>query len=277
MVNEENLKEETFEIRDLREKDKFEIDDEFLDKYAKILGIYAVGVYASLCKHADRKKRANLSIKKIAEELNICRNKVIEAIKYLEFWKIIKKERVGLRLTNRYYLLKKTDWKQINESNLKEFSEVYSINFKKFTTRTSRSLRHKLQENINKTNNNLVSNSLVSCNNTSNNSLASDINNININNYPAGKEINKLITYWKEINPSYEKFYKIKAQREAVARMVQKLGKEKYIKLVKSLQISNQKPYFPIITTPLELEKNLARLIACWQREKQRSNKIIEI
>lgn len=117
-----------FEVRDLREKDRFIVDDRFLNGYARFLGIYAVGVYNSLCRHADREQRCWPSINRMARELSICRNKVIDSIKYLEFWEIIKKERLGKKLTNRYLLLSKRYWKPKNEETLKEFSEVYHIN-----------------------------------------------------------------------------------------------------------------------------------------------------
>ena len=119
----------SFEIRDLREKDRFVVDDKFLNGYARFLGVYAVGVYNSLCRHANKEQRCWPSIKKIAQELSIGRNKVFDSIKYLEFWQIIKKERLGKKLTNRYLLLSKRYWKPISESSLKDFGEVYHINF----------------------------------------------------------------------------------------------------------------------------------------------------
>lgn len=139
----------SFEIRDLREKDRFVVDDKFLNGYARFLGVYAVGVYNSLCRHANKEQRCWPSIKKIAQELSIGRNKVFDSVKYLEFWQIIKKERLGKKLTNRYLLLSKRYWKPISESSLKDFSEVYHINFKslldklhEFTSSTSIVRKH---------------------------------------------------------------------------------------------------------------------------------------
>lgn len=118
-----------FEVRDLREKDRFIVDDKFLNGYARFLGIYAVGVYNSLCRHANREQKCWPSINRMAKELAIGRNKVIDSLKYLEFWQIIKKVRPAKKLTNRYILLSKRYWKPRNEETLKEFSEVYHINF----------------------------------------------------------------------------------------------------------------------------------------------------
>jgi len=140
-----NIEEENnFEVRDLRSKEKFIVDDKFLNGYARFLGIYAVGVYTSLCRHANKQQKSWPSIKKISQELNISRNKIIESVKYLEFWKIVKKKRVGKQLTNRYFLIDKKQWKPLSETHVRDFSEVHNINFTslrdklhEFTTRTS--------------------------------------------------------------------------------------------------------------------------------------------
>lgn len=146
-------KEQQFEVRDLREKSKFILDDKFLNGYARFVEIYAVGVYNSLCRHADKEQKCWPSIKKIAEELSIGRNSVIESLKRLQFWNIIFKERKGKKLTNRYYLLDKSQWKSLCEVCLKDFSEVYHMDFTslqdklhKFTTQTSIERKHKSKE-----------------------------------------------------------------------------------------------------------------------------------
>lgn len=246
-----NIQEETFEVRDLREKDKFVVDDKFLNGYARFLGIYAVGVYVCLCRHADKDQKTYPAINKIAEELDISRNKVIEAIKCLEFWKIIKKKRVGLKLTNRYYLLKKSLWKAINEENLREFSEVYHKDF--------RSLCGKLQEFTTGT-------SIV----RKHNSKETQKKGIILHSKPefAGSDINYLIGLFKEINPNYERLFANKTQRSALERLVGKFGKEKVERMIKFLPEIFSRPYAPTITTPLELEKKLANLIAFLQKEK---------
>jgi len=140
-----NNYEKTYEIRNINDKNWFPVDNKFLDDYSKFLGIYTIGVYNSLCRHADKEQKAFPTQELMTEELDICKNKVINGIKYLEFWGIIKKIRLGCSCSNRYFLLRRSTWKPISEQTLKEFSEVYRINFKdlqdkllKFTTRTSR-------------------------------------------------------------------------------------------------------------------------------------------
>lgn len=132
-----------FEIRDLREKDKFVVDDKFLNGYAKFVGIYAVGVYTSLSRHANKEQKSWPSISKLCEELNVGKTSVIEAVKRLEYWNIIRKERIGKMATNRYYLVDKKHWKPIHEYHLREFSDVCHTDF--------RSLRDRLQKSATRT------------------------------------------------------------------------------------------------------------------------------
>lgn len=119
---------EKFEVKDNREKEWYKAKNEFIDEYAKYLGIYAVGVYHSLCRHANKEKKCFPSIKKIKEELAIGKNSTIESVKRLEFFNIIEKIRIGKKCTNRYVLNKKSEWKPTNEVCLKDFSEVCHIN-----------------------------------------------------------------------------------------------------------------------------------------------------
>jgi len=113
---------EKFEIRDLRAKEKFVIDDVYLDGYAKFCGINATGVYISLCRHADKQQSCFPSKKKIAEELNISERSVFSALCVLEKWKIIKiqnqgRNKKGTFNSNIYFLLDKNLWKNKPQAN----------------------------------------------------------------------------------------------------------------------------------------------------------------
>lgn len=117
-------KEQTFEIRDLRNKDKFVIDDKFFDKYVSTLGVYVLGVYCALCRHADKGQKCWPSINKIAKELNVSKRKVIQCLKTLESLNVIRVVRAkGGRkpATNSYVLLDKRHWKPLpKEASEKE-------------------------------------------------------------------------------------------------------------------------------------------------------------
>lgn len=99
-----------FEVRDMRRKEKFFVDDLYLNGYAKQCGIYATGVYLSLCRHASKEQKCYPSQSKIAEELYISTKQVSRSIKVLEGLNIIQKIRVGKKLNNRYLLLDKSEW-----------------------------------------------------------------------------------------------------------------------------------------------------------------------
>jgi len=107
-------KQEQFEVRDLRKKDKFVIDDEYLNGYARICGIYATGVYVSLCRHADKEQKCWPSIRKISAELNISQVMVQKALKILERHRIIMRKQMGKGLNNRYILIDKSLWVRVS-------------------------------------------------------------------------------------------------------------------------------------------------------------------
>ena len=102
--------EKPFEVRDLRIKEKFSLDDRYLNGYARLCKPYATAVYLSLCRHADKEQKCWPSRQKIAEEHSISERQVDRSIKILEGYKIIAVERLGKKLNNRYYLLDKSEW-----------------------------------------------------------------------------------------------------------------------------------------------------------------------
>lgn len=104
------------EIRDLRRKQFFMVDDEYLNGYARLCGISATGVYLSLCRHASRDQTCFPSKKLIAEELDISERTVYSALKKLEEWNIVKvtdqsRKKDGSYNNKIYTLLDKSVWK----------------------------------------------------------------------------------------------------------------------------------------------------------------------
>jgi hypothetical protein len=105
----------TFKIRDLRRKDKYSIDDEYLNGYAKLCGVFGTAVYNSLCRHASKDQECFPSIELIAEQHNIGRSSVLRGLKKLKEWKIIlvkkeKDEKTKRQKNNVYVLLDKSQW-----------------------------------------------------------------------------------------------------------------------------------------------------------------------
>ena len=89
-------------IRDKRQKGWFYLDNDYLNGYARVLGISATGVYLSLCRHADNNQFCFPSQKLIADELAISERTVRTAIKSLADYKIIaiNGEKIGGKLLN---------------------------------------------------------------------------------------------------------------------------------------------------------------------------------
>lgn len=89
----------------------------------------------------------------------------------------------------------------------------------------------------------------------------------------AGAQVNNLISLFEPLNPTYEQIFKNRTQRGAMERLLEKFGAEKLAELVNSLPSLVSRPYYPRITTPLELEKNLGKLKLAWEQDK---NKAVE-
>lgn len=77
-----------------------------------------------------------------------------------------------------------------------------------------------------------------------------------------------LIDSFQPINGAYKKWYARPPQREACSRLIEQYGLEQVQRVVKVLPISNGTPYFPTITTPLQLEDNWAKLESAWKRKR---------
>jgi hypothetical protein len=89
-----------------------------------------------------------------------------------------------------------------------------------------------------------------------------------------GKEINEIINNFKEINPSYKKFFNNKTQRSAVEKLLKNYGKEKVIRLISILPKTNQEQYAPTIISPLQLEDKLANLML-FLKKKEKDKPVI--
>ena len=110
------MEEETIKIRDLRKKQFFMVDDEYLNGYARLCGIIATGVYIALCRHVNKTQRCWPSLNLIAEKLGINEKSVRRSIKILKEWNIIKTKRMRDDTTKKwkvtvYQLVDKSEWK----------------------------------------------------------------------------------------------------------------------------------------------------------------------
>lgn len=108
------------QIRDLRKQGWYFTDNDFIDKgYARICGANGFAVYNGLCRHADHKKQLTfVGIKALAEELGMSRMTVMDSIRALEIFNIVKRIRVGKMCNNRYYLIDKGHWVRTDDQQV---------------------------------------------------------------------------------------------------------------------------------------------------------------
>ena len=117
-----------FKIRDKRKENRYYIDNEFLNGYAKEVGVFGQAVYMALCRHA-KDEYCFPSQKHLAVELGISIYSVKRGIKTLKEFNIISVIRRGKTQSNEYWLLDRSEWKPIsNWSNQgKEYKPFKSI------------------------------------------------------------------------------------------------------------------------------------------------------
>lgn len=101
---------ERFEVRDSRGKEFFIVDNAFIDKYIRAIGINASCVYFALCRHADKNQLCFPSIELLSDYFKISRSSVIRAIKILEWHNIIKVDKIKGQV-NIYTLINKKYWR----------------------------------------------------------------------------------------------------------------------------------------------------------------------
>lgn len=235
------------EIRDNRAKEWFWLDNEYLNGYAKHLGVHCTAVYISLCRHADNETQTCFpSMQLIAEENGMSTKTVERGTKTLEKWGIISvkrgRGRDGKKITNVYTLLSKSSWKSKPTDS----------------------------QSVGKPTDSEVKNQQtpVPYNNTHSN------NNTHISEGKPSQEIVAVIDAFKEINPAYKKWFGNKTQRASTERLVKEHGLEQLLKVINILPITNKKRYMPTITTPLELEDKWAKLRSNLERIKEEKKEL---
>ncbi|MFC1630054.1 helix-turn-helix domain-containing protein [Patescibacteria group bacterium] len=99
-----------FKVRDKRKSNRYYVDNEFLNGYAKYVGWRGQVVYHALCRHAKNGKcfpgQDHLAI-----ELGISISSVKRGIKELKEWDIIGVDRRRRTQSNEYWLLDRSEWK----------------------------------------------------------------------------------------------------------------------------------------------------------------------
>lgn len=86
---------------------------------------------------------------------------------------------------------------------------------------------------------------------------------------PLEKDDNYFIGLFKKVNPNYTMLYKNTTQRKAVQAMRAniEIGDETLEKVILSLEKSNTWDYFPVITTPYQLQVDWGKLKSQYERK----------
>lgn len=250
---------EKIKTRDLRRKDKFQVDDLYLNGYAKLCGIYATGAYCSLCRHANYSTQECWpSIEKISEELSISRPSVLKGIKSLERWGIIrilkeKDEKTKRQKNNIYLLVDKSEWKPKPETRVNDIDPEKQK--AESTTEQSR---------VNDIDSTRVND--VDCKVTNNKGDKDE----GIATETVADPINQIFeVFYKSVNPTIN--FGNKTQRKAAQDLIDKLGIEQTLKAAKYAVSLSGKDYAPEITNPLELKNKIGHLVSHYKKNN-RSN-----
>jgi phage replication O-like protein O len=84
----------------------------------------------------------------------------------------------------------------------------------------------------------------------------------------SSQDVVDVINAFNLVNPSYGKWYENKTQREAIKRLITTQTLNKLLKVIQLLTKTNKLPYFPTITTPLQLEDKWAQLESALSKKK---------
>ena len=266
---------ENIEIRDLRRKQYFMVDDEYLNGYARLCGIAATGVYTSLCRHSNKDQKAWPSILLIAQELEISDRTVKRAIKTLTEWGIIETERSRNEKTKCWnvtiYTLKdKVKWKAKPLENNR-------IKSKPQDTTTYRATGHHdghpQDKNDKKPQDTTTSKGYT---------VGTEGNTYRLAEGEKAKQQKtqkpetiavEVIREFKEAGNETLTYGNI-TQRTAIERLAKTHGEDK-VRIATRYAISLQKEtYAPHISTPLELELKWQKLRDYYVREKGRKGGI---
>ena len=102
-----------------------------------------------------------------------------------------------------------------------------------------------------------------------------DTNKNNKNNKNTSNELqglNDIIKLFEAVNPMYEDIYKNTTDRKALEDLINKLGREKVVGMIKHLPDIINKPYAPKVTRPYELKRDLGKLVAFYNQEKGKTS-----
>jgi len=225
-------------IIDKRVKQKFLMDDAYLNGYAKFCGYKATLVYISLCRHASKDQYCFPSERLIAEELAISKKSVMRGIKDLKLWNIIdiqkEKRGSGLWKNNSYILLDKSVWRLKPAQKTSE-----GINNQETVSPPPEDCEGADQETVRDTKETHIEGNTIKEGNAS----------------VAG--VSDVMNIFYRINPTLN--WKNKTTRLACEELIGKFGLEQTITMAEQVIAIQGEPYAPVATNPYQMKEKLAQ------------------
>lgn len=253
-----SMEKDQFDVRDMRSKEQFRVDDEYLNGYARICGPNATLVYLCLCRHSDRNQESFPSIEGMAEKTGISRDSVMRGIRMLIEWGIIAKRRERRKdqtwLNNRYLLLDKSVWKPKPSSSQQHGVPKSQIEPTQVAHSDLTQVAHSDTKEIHK---NVSTHEIQKDTHTKETHLAKPTVS------PEGALI---IEKFLTINPSLK--YGNRTQRQACDEMINVFGLEETLSLVDMVIAVQGKPYAPRATTPYAMWQKIGDFKVFFDSEK---------
>jgi len=246
-------------IIDKRKKEKFMMDDDYLNGQAKLCGWQGTIVYNSLCRHANINQESFPSIKLMAKQHRVGRNTILKGVENLEKRNVIQVKKMrtkgGQWLNNTYILLDKSDW---------DYSSQVPV-----------------EDTVNILSQVLVGTPPSPCGDTSQvpveDTKETHIKETHIKETHLATDIAKVIELFGLVNPTVYSLYRNKTQRAACERLLKKWSIPQIKAVVNLLPEINADKYSKGKSiTPYELEKNLG-YIQAWITTKNSNSKVAKI
>jgi len=261
--------EDQIEIRDKRDAPWFWVDNDLIDTYANSLGLRALSVYLTLCRHSDnRTQTCYPSMRTIAERLGLSTRTVIRATSKLEklgFITIIRKRKKdGTNASNVYTLASKKAWKTDHVTLVSHGAPGDTS----VTTHVTPVSHHQVTPGPH--------------NNTKSNKPK--INKTHLRASPQKKiktpqslainrEINRIATLFEPINRDWQSFFRPGPQRTSIEKLIKFVCKDEITidEVIEKAKSLHGEKFAPQAYTPSELVYNYSKIMA-WDKLKPKVN-----
>jgi len=239
-------------IIDKRKKEKFMVDDEYLNGQAKLCGWQGTIVYNSLCRHANINQESFPSIKLMAEQHGVSRPTIFKGIENLEKRKVIKvvktRTKDGKWLNNTYILLDKSEWDYIQVNVVDTASQV---------NENDHPSQRGLPDVVN----------VVDTKETHREGNTSKETHI--------LGVKKLMDIFYKINPMLD--YKKPFNRNSSVDLIKRFGLEATLKMADQIVAVQGQPYAPVATTPYQMKEKLAQFKIYFDSKKNNKSNFVQL